>query len=77
MDGMERAFSTSFVRILFDGGQRTPRITPRLRRWRTSARVSRSETTGMLDLERKARASSSDRQLLVMPENSRTTRPSM
>jgi hypothetical protein len=61
----------------FSTADRTPRITPLSRRWRTSERVSRPETTGIEAFERKSRASSSERQLLVMEENSRTTRPSM
>ncbi len=41
-------------------------MTPLSRRWRTSERVSRPDTTGIAALERKSRASSSERQLLVM-----------
>ena len=76
MVGMPRAFSTSFC-ASFSTADSTPRMTPRVRRWRTSARVSRSETTGMPAWPRKAPASVSERQLLAMAENSRTTRPSM
>ena len=52
-------------------------MTPRVRRWRTSARVSISLMTGMLFLARKSSASASERQLLATGENSRTTRPSI
>ncbi len=76
MVGMDRAFSTSF-RASISMDESTPRITPRVRRWRTSARVSRSAITGMPASPRNAPASVSERQLLAMDENSRTTRPSM
>ena len=46
MVGMARAFSTSLA-ASDSMDESTPRMTPRVRRWRTRARVSRSETTGM------------------------------
>jgi hypothetical protein len=55
MEGMERALATSFAGSFSSGAESTPRMTPRVRRWRTSARVSRSETTGMPALARKSR----------------------
>ena len=76
MLGMARAFSTSFEASR-STAESTPRITPRVRRWRTSARVSRPETTGMPWRLRNKLASRSERQLLAMAENSRTTSPSM
>src|SRR5207244_4168159 len=70
------AFSTRRAGSL-SMAESTPRITPRVRRCRTRARVSRSEITGMPCWARNARACSLERQLLVTLENSRTTSPSM
>jgi hypothetical protein len=73
---MDRAFSTSAAgsASMFE---RTPRITPRLRRCRTSRRVSISLMIGTPYCARNSSASASERQLLASGENSRTTSPSM
>ena len=65
MVGMLRAFSTSFWPS-DSREERTPRMTPRVRRWRTRARVSRSLTMGTPARARKVSAAASLRQLLAM-----------
>ena len=76
MDGDWRARSISPWRRS-SVAESTPRMTPRVRRWRTSARVSISAATGMPLFGKKLPGCSSERQLLAMGENSRTIRPSM
>ena len=74
--GMERAFITSFSGSL-SMEEITPRMTPCVRRWRTNARVSISEITGILNFSRYSSVTCWERQLELMGENSRTASPSI